>query len=270
VEQEMLEIPRDRFLPFDLKKPFRLDQQFDLVLSLEIAEHLPGECAETFIDSLTRLGPVIVFSAAIPFQRGTHHINEQWPDYWVKFFQAKNFVVIDCLRKKIWQNDNVQWYYAQNILLFVRQDYLDHSSQLQEQLEQNSANQLCMVHPKKYLAEIEWMRKLLLITYDLALLIPGKDKFVLVDQESFRTELPFGSRAIPFPERDGQYWGLPADDAAAINELERLRHLGATFIVLGWPAFWWLDYYCGFHRHLQLRFRCLIDNDRLVLFDLRS
>ena len=55
---------------------------FDLVVSLEVAEHLPKECADIFVDSLVRLGPIILFSAAIPQAGGTCHINEQWPEYW--------------------------------------------------------------------------------------------------------------------------------------------------------------------------------------------
>lgn len=70
VDKNMLEIPENRFLVFDLTTPVLMNRHFDLVVSLEVAEHLPSECAEIFIDSLTRLGPTILFSAAIPFQGG--------------------------------------------------------------------------------------------------------------------------------------------------------------------------------------------------------
>ena len=58
-------------------------------------------------------------------------------------------------------------------------------------------------------------------------------------------------------------------DLAAIRELERLRQAGASFMVFAWPAFWWLDYYARFRRHLRSRFRCALENDRLIAFDLR-
>ena len=154
VDKKMLQIPEDRFLSFDLKEPFQMDRQFDLVVSLEVAEHLPSDCAETFVDDLVRLGPVILFSAAIPFQEGTYHVNEQWPDYWVKRFQKKGYVVIDCLRKKIWQNDNVEWWYAQNILMFVRRDYLESNPLLKKEFENTNTSMLSIVHPKCYLASI--------------------------------------------------------------------------------------------------------------------
>jgi hypothetical protein len=60
---------------------------FDLAICLEVAEHLPPEAAEGFIDSLTRLAPVVLFSAAITFQVGNQHLNGQWPDYWATLFR---------------------------------------------------------------------------------------------------------------------------------------------------------------------------------------
>ena len=122
VDKNAIEIPKERFLTFDLKSPFRFNRQFDLVVSLEVGEHLPNECAETFVDSLTKLAPVILFSAAIPFQGGTQHVNEQWQDYWVKHFQNKGYVAIDCIRNRVWENERVEFWYAQNILVFAKRE----------------------------------------------------------------------------------------------------------------------------------------------------
>src|SRR5947199_5742614 len=89
INKKQLEIPEERFSAFDLKNVFRMNRRFDLVVCLELAEHLVTDNAEILVDSLTRLGPVVLFSAAVPFQGGTHHLNEQWPDYWVRYFQEK-------------------------------------------------------------------------------------------------------------------------------------------------------------------------------------
>lgn len=157
VDKKNLEIPQDRFFSFDLKNPLSLDRQFDLVVSLEVAEHLPEDCAETFVDSLTRLGSVILFSAAIPFQGGREHINEQWLDYWAKYFQKKGYVAIDCIRPRVWENDNVEIWYAQNILIFAQKDSLELPQYylLKNQFELTRENQLSIVHPKKYLQVVE-------------------------------------------------------------------------------------------------------------------
>ena len=98
----------------------RTQSKWEMILSLEVGEHLPKECAETFVYSLTQLAPVILFSAAIPFQGGTQHVNEQWQDYWVKHFQNKGYVAIDCIRNRVWGNERVEVWYAQNILIFAK------------------------------------------------------------------------------------------------------------------------------------------------------
>jgi hypothetical protein len=50
--------------------------------------------------------------------------------------------------------------------------------------------------------------------------------------------------------------------------LARLRGLGAAAIAFAWPSFWWLEYYAEFHRQLRAQFRCLLENERLVVFAL--
>jgi polysaccharide pyruvyl transferase WcaK-like protein len=105
---------------------------------------------------------------------------------------------------------------------------------------------------------------------DITQVIPEGQDLILVDECRWGTEVAAGHRVIPFLEKDGQYWGQPADDGTAIRELERLRQAGAGFMVFAAPAFWWLEYYAGLHAHLRSKFRCVLENDRLVVFDLRS
>ena len=131
VDLNWVQIPREQFLAHDLGQPLRLDRHYDLALSLETAEHLPAACAATLVDSLVALAPVVLFSAAIPFQGGTHHVNEQWPGYWVSLFERHGYLVLDCLRDKIWLNDRVDWWYRQNLLLFCRPDALVQNGRLQ-------------------------------------------------------------------------------------------------------------------------------------------
>lgn len=157
VDRQLLEIPTANFLPYDLTTPLTLDRPFDLAISLEVGEHLPLDRAATFVASLTQLAPVILFSAAIPFQGGENHINEQWLNFWATLFQAQGYVAIDAIRNRIWQNENVDFWYAQNILMFARFDYLalESSSRLKQQFENTKLSQLAIVHPKKYLEVVE-------------------------------------------------------------------------------------------------------------------
>ncbi|MCU7817015.1 MAG: class I SAM-dependent methyltransferase [Candidatus Thiodiazotropha sp. (ex Rostrolucina anterorostrata)] len=268
IDRSMLAIPVDKFMSLDLKKPFRLKRQFDLTICLEVAEHLPEEAAEEFVNSLTRLGPIVLFSAAIPFQGGEQHINEQWPDYWVALFREKNYVVIDCLRKRIWNNDNVEWWYAQNMLLFAKTSFLNNCPSLQRELENADSSLLSIVHPRNYIHTV-WMKMLYHGIGELRWLIPPETTFILIDNGKLGLE-SFGDEAIPFLEKDGSYWGPPQDDDIAIRELERLRKGGADFIVFLWPAFWWLEYYTELDFFIRSKFCCVLQNERLIVFDMRQ
>jgi hypothetical protein len=119
-------------------------------------------------------------------------------------------------------------------------------------------------------AELQYLGRLRLAIQDILTQIPAEEPFILVDDDQFVKAVAAGGRAIPFLERNGQYWGAPADDETAIRELQRLRQAGASFIVFGWPAFWWLEYYSEFSGYLRTKFPCPLENERLVVFDLRQ
>jgi len=105
---------------------------------------------------------------------------------------------------------------------------------------------------------------------EIANLVPAGETFILVDQDEWTVKAPPERTAIPFLERDGIYWGPPPDDENAIRECERLRQIGARHIVFGWPAFWWLEHYAAFHRHLRDRFPCVLQNERVAIFSLQN
>jgi SAM-dependent methyltransferase len=151
VSENLLQFPRHRFYSFDLTKQLALDRKFDLAISLEVAEHLPAESAAEFVGSLSRLAPAVLFSAAIPLQGGNHHVNEQWPDKWAELFGQHNYLPVDLIRKRVWQNNDVEWWYAQNMLLFAHSDFIRNNPALRNEFEQTNLSQLCLVHPRKYL-----------------------------------------------------------------------------------------------------------------------
>lgn len=133
------------FKPIDLSSPFSLSRRFDLAMSLEVAEHLPKESARSFVESLTKLAPVIVFSAAIPNQTGEGHINEQWQDYWADLFAYHDYVPIDYIRPQIWNNPIVDWWYIQNVVVYCAADSL---STFPEIAALGPARRISMAHPR--------------------------------------------------------------------------------------------------------------------------
>jgi hypothetical protein len=82
-----------------------------------------------------------------------------------------------------------------------------------------------------------------------------------------------GRTAWHFPQTErGEYAGhYPADDVAAIDHLEVMRAAGAEYLVFPATATWWLEHYAGFRRHLEQRYRRLINQEEVcIAYDLRD
>jgi SAM-dependent methyltransferase len=143
---DLLQIEMDNFRLTDLSQPFSLTERFDLVTSFEVAEHLPASSAKDFVSSLCKLGDAVVFAAAIPGQGGTQHINERWPSYWIAHFKAQGFVCFDVLRGDLWYDERVEWWYRQNVMVFVKQDRTDVVTKLQA-IQNECRSPIDLVHP---------------------------------------------------------------------------------------------------------------------------
>ena len=154
VDRRRLKIPDKDFLSADLRRPFVLERTFDLAVSTETAEHLPPESAACFVDSLTRLAPVVLFCAAAPFVPGNLHINCQWPSYWARLFQERGFAAADAIRKKVWTNKKVRWFYSQTMLLFLKKANLQQYPLLAGELVDMMNACLDVIHPDYYLEVI--------------------------------------------------------------------------------------------------------------------
>lgn len=114
----------------------------------------------------------------------------------------------------------------------------------------------------------EWRE---LALQDITSYIPQKATFILADEDGWGTdEFVDDRRRIPFTEKEGKYWGSPPDDETAIHELERLSQSEAKYLVIGWPAFWYLEYYTDFSKYLHSNYRCFLENERLMMFDLQD
>ena len=156
IQRDQLEIPLENFQAQDLTKPFLLDEHFDLVTCLEVAEHLPEYCARYLVQSLTATAPVVLFSAAIPHQPGREHINCQWPEYWAQLFAERGFVLIDALRSRLWDKPNVAWWYQQNLVMYVRNDALPSYEKLRALRDAGFNRPLRLIHPEMFKLYFEW------------------------------------------------------------------------------------------------------------------
>ncbi len=120
ITEKQLLIPKKCFLSFDLEKRITLNEKYDLVVSLEVAEHLNSDRSYSFVEDLVNLGDTILFSAAVPGQDGDGHINEQHMTYWVDKFKQHGYEPFDVIRPAIQDNENIPFWYKQNIIVFAK------------------------------------------------------------------------------------------------------------------------------------------------------
>jgi len=146
VDREQLVIPDELFEAVDLESTLSVRRRFDLAISLEVAEHLPENCADQFVDTLTGLSDFVLFSAAIPLQGGNQHVNEQWPGYWVERFAANKYLVYDFIRPAVWNERAIPYWYRQNILFFAEQSR-------RSDVKHEPTVPLRLVHPELFIAK---------------------------------------------------------------------------------------------------------------------
>jgi hypothetical protein len=151
VNRSQLLIDHKNFMPMNLRSPTPINKTFDLVESLEVAEHLPEDYSDRFVDFLCSLSSMVLFSAAIPYQGGTDHVNEQWPEYWAEKFKKRDMVCVDIIRNEVWNDKRCAYYYAQNTFLYVKQHGLNRYPALRDIAIATDIGLLSRVHPRKWM-----------------------------------------------------------------------------------------------------------------------
>lgn len=120
VKEEDFRAEFSRFTPKNLEEAFDLNRKFDLVISLEVAEHIGEKYSDIFVANLCKHSDVVAFSAAVPKQSGTNHVNEQMQSYWAEKFKKLGYAPYDIIRPKIWYNPKVSYWYRQNLIIYKK------------------------------------------------------------------------------------------------------------------------------------------------------
>lgn len=119
---DLMRVAPDRLRAWDLGQLAPLGRRFDLACSIEVGEHIAAERAEQFVALLVAAAPVVLFGAAITGQGGPGHVNEQRQAWWAARFARHGYVPVDCIRAAIWGTPGLEWYYAQNLLIYCTPD----------------------------------------------------------------------------------------------------------------------------------------------------
>lgn len=154
VSNDLILLDKTEFTQIDINNKLPQRPKVDLVICLEVAEHLSAYRADSFIHELTEYADVILFSAAIEGQEGTHHVNEQFLSYWIELFKKRNYTCIDCVRPAIWNDDQVMWWYRQNIVMFIKTN----SEKINELIKLPSFEGVDIVHKELYSYKLNKLR----------------------------------------------------------------------------------------------------------------
>jgi len=122
IDQSTLLIDPHQFTSRDLSQSFDMQRQYDLVVSLEVAEHVPLSSAKTFVENLVQHGKTVLFSAAVPGQGGLYHVNEQPLEFWRALFAESGYRCFDPLRPLLVSDHKVEPWYRYNTLLYVAEE----------------------------------------------------------------------------------------------------------------------------------------------------
>ncbi len=155
-------------------------KRYDLAICLEMAEHVSSNRAEYIVETLCRVSDVIYFSGATPYSGGMHHVNEQWQSYWINKFEKRNFIVVDYVRPKIWNNKNVCYCYAEESFVFINRERIDDFPLLKNEMREDVIYNL--VHP------IHFKDQIIKPTHDWTYLLNMQKKLLCAYRDKARNE----------------------------------------------------------------------------------
>jgi len=113
-------IPHKDYMQINLQNSVSLYSKADLVISVEVGEHIEDRYSHILVDTLCRHGDLVLFSAALPYQGGTGHVNEQPCSYWRNIFEKSGYCAFDCIRALCWEDDEVEIWYKNNCILYAK------------------------------------------------------------------------------------------------------------------------------------------------------
>jgi len=119
-----IDVCRERALDvhrFDIEHDPFPGTRADVVVSTEVAEHLPERCARKYVELLTRTSNTCVITAAIPGQGGTDHVNEQPNEYWIERFEDRDYRYdreVTFRWRREWPERHVSSHFAGNVMVF--------------------------------------------------------------------------------------------------------------------------------------------------------
>lgn len=146
------------FKPTNMEVEISVTEKYDLAVSVEVAEHISKSSAINFVSSLCAASDIVLFGAAVPCQGGENHVNEQRQSYWAGLFSNQGYRCFDIIRHEIWNNESVEVWYRQNILIYINKNRND----LIGTFELLAKNEIIdVIHPTMFENRVAFYRNIL-------------------------------------------------------------------------------------------------------------
>lgn len=239
-----------------------LDRVYDAVILGDCIEHMRKSVGLDLLNVLVYRSRIIIVKFPLQMIQDSYqgHKSEAHISVWSEhdfrgmdyLFAERDFVCLAMVRGYL--NQTMEWIPAS----------------VMQRFGNASMGEFYARDPKRLAAADVQSRRQGSAVSEIRTIVSSGATYILVDELQTRLADDPEHRTLPVLERNGEYWGLPADSQEAIREIERMRQSGCTHIVFAWPAMWWLDYYREMTEYLRTRKRCVLENDRLTIFDLRE
>jgi len=159
VSPEMMLDPNIAFRRTNLREEVPADERYDLAISLEVAEHLPPESSDGFVQTLVAHADAVLFGAAYLSQPGRDHINTRPHSFWANKFLAQGYLLFDFFRPQFWSDNEIEPWYRQNTFLYVRPGHPLHALLTDAgQAPLQDARFVDCIHPWLYFGMLEQLQ----------------------------------------------------------------------------------------------------------------
>ena len=111
---------------------------------------------------------------------------------------------------------------------------------------------------------VEWRRQVIEL---LSATVSPDANLVVSDNRELGVEEELAPRNVtPFTEHHGEFWGPPANDQTAVEELRKYIGRPNTDFAVAWPAFWQFDQFPNWSDMLRKHFRLLVDHKVVKIY----
>ncbi len=256
-------LPNITFHSYDFYSPRALpDQQWDIAIAVEVFLHHPESLLLELIPRVAQAARLVVnidWSEPWPWAKPEH--------VWIHDYAALyGEVGMKCAAFTV--PEKVQG--LQHRLFVAGRELPAATLKLAEALANHRQATEQSQMPTELPPVAEWFENLAGAVRDIQANVPKGSRLILVNNDEWgceARELP-EYYLVPFLEDNGQFWGAPQDSAEAIRELERLCAAGAEYLAVAWNAFWWLEHYRDWTRHLFEEHRSIVWNEHVAIFQL--